>query len=713
MIKKFSLLIALLFTFSVFADDKTEEFWSAVRKGDIEKVKTFLAEGIDVNAKNRYGATALSFAADKGNVEIGKLLIEKGADINVKDTFYNSTPLGWSIYNKHQEFVKMLLSKGATGAEGEISGAIFNEDPEMVKVILDNAKIPPENLTEALQAAMQTKNQPIIDLLTAAGAKIPTEPKFAVPAETLKSYAGNYKNEAGNEVVVEPAENSVVLQSAGQDPFPLNPVDNTTFKSGAFSITFFSKENKVAGFNVVRPNGTTSIYSRFDPTAAAQAPPKVDVGTSNFSVKTGGNWPSFRGLNATGVADGESPPSQWDAEKSEHIRWKTAIPGLAHSSPVVWGDRVFITTAISSDPDSKLRHGLYGDVAPHKDVSKHTWKVYCLDKTSGKILWEKIVAEAIPEVKRHTKATQANSTPATDGKHVAALLGNGELVVYDFNGKELWKKDLGVLNSGWFYDPDYEWGYGSSPVLYKDLVIVQCDLQKNSYIAAFNVKNGKQVWLTPREEIPSWGSPTVHVGKDRAEIITNGTGFVRGYDPMTGKELWKLAGNSEITVPTPFVADDLIYVTSGYTPVQPIYAIKLGATGDISLKKDEESNQFVAWSKQRGGPYMPTPIVYGSLLYTCANNGVVTAYNAKTGERIYQNRLGGKGSSYAFTASPVASDGKLYFTSEDGEIFVVKAGPAFEILSVNKMGEVILATPAISQKMLIVRTLNHVYGIGE
>jgi outer membrane protein assembly factor BamB len=197
------------------------------------------------------------------------------------------------------------------------------------------------------------------------------------------------------------------------------------------------------------------------------------------------------------------------------------------------------------------------------------------------------------------------------------------------------------------------------------------------------------------------------------ELIANGTKYIRGYDPLTGKELWKLGGNSEITTPTPFVAHDLIFVASGYRPIQPIYAIRLGASGDISLKDKAESNEHIAWSKMRGGPYMPTPIVYGDYLYVCANNGAVTCYNAKTGEPIYRNRLGGQGSGYAFTASPIAADNKIYFTSEDGEIYVVKAGPQFELIATNSMSEVCMATPAISEGMILVRTQGHVYGIGE
>jgi outer membrane protein assembly factor BamB len=422
------------------------------------------------------------------------------------------------------------------------------------------------------------------------------------------------------------------------------------------------------------------------------------------------NWPQFRGPGATGVVEGQPAAVKWDAVKSLNTRWKTEIAGLGHSSPVVWGNKVFITTAVSSAAKDETRYGLYGDVAPVKDDPKHTWKVYALDKNTGKILWERIAYDGLPRVKRHPKSTHSDSTPATDGKYLVVLFGSHGLYAYDLNGKLKWKQDLGVLDSGWFYDPDYQWEHGSSPIIYRDLVIVQVDVQKDSYIAAYNLKDGKLMWKTPREEISSWGTPTVYEGKTRAELIANGSKAIRGYDPATGKELWRLTPNSEITTPTPFVAHDLIYVTSGYAPIQPIYAIRPGATGDISLKDGKDSNASIAWSKQRGGPYMPTPVVYGDLLYTCSNQGVLTAYNATTGERIYQERLGGKGG--AFTSSPVASDGKIFLSSEDGDVFVVKAGAKYELLATNNVGEVMMATPAISDGLLIVRGHNHVFAFG-
>jgi outer membrane protein assembly factor BamB len=430
-----------------------------------------------------------------------------------------------------------------------------------------------------------------------------------------------------------------------------------------------------------------------------------------FSTALAQNWPQFRGPGATGVAEGSPQAAKWDASTQTNVRWKTPIPGLSHSSPVVWGNKVFVMTAVSSGTDEK-KFGLYGDVKPVKEDPKHTYKVYAVDKRDGNILWERIAFEGIPKVKRHPKSSHAASTPVTDGKYLIALFGSEGLFAYDLNGKQLWKQDVGVLDAGWFYDVDYQWEYASSPIIYKNMVIIQADIQKDSFIAAYDIKNGKLLWKTPREgELPGWGSPTVYEGKTRAELVTAGAKAVRGYDPLTGKELWKLGPMAEIATPTPFAAHDLIYVTSGYRPIQPIYAIKPGASGDLTLKEKQTSSEFIAWSKDRGGPYMPTPIVYGDLLYTCSNQGVLTAYNAITGERVYQERLGGTGG--AFTASPVASDGKIYLSSEDGDVFVVKAGPKYELLSKNPVGEVMMATPAISDGLLIVRTVSHLFAFGE
>lgn len=421
------------------------------------------------------------------------------------------------------------------------------------------------------------------------------------------------------------------------------------------------------------------------------------------------DWPGFRGPGATGVADGTNPPTTFDGKEGTNLAWKTLIPGLAVSSPIVWADRVIVTTAVSSDP-KPFRHGLYGDVEPSNDVAKHAWKVYALDRKTGKVIWEQIATEGTPKTKRHPKSSQATCTPVTDGKHVAVWFGSEGLFVFDFaTGKPVWSKDLGRMNAGWFYDPDYEWGVGGSPIIYKDSVIVQADIQQNSFVAAFDLATGKERWRTSRDEIPSWGTPTVHEAKTGAELITNGTNAIRGYDPLTGKELWSISGDkftSEITIAVPYVAHDLIYLSAGYPPTQPIFAIKPGLRGKIVVNDAPDPETF-AWKTKRGGPYIPTTVVYGDQLYAIQNNGVFASYKAKTGERLYQARISTKPS--AHSASLVAADGRIYVAAEDGEVFVVKAGPTFELLATNQVGEVLMATPAITEKMLIVRGQQHVF----
>jgi len=423
------------------------------------------------------------------------------------------------------------------------------------------------------------------------------------------------------------------------------------------------------------------------------------------SVAQAQNWPTFRGQNGAGVGDGNNLPTTWNVEKSTNIRWKTAIPGLGHSSPIIWKERIFVTTAISSAANSEFVHGLTDTGASASDSSKHSWRVYCLDKNTGRIIWEKAIYEGVPKVKRHVKASYANSTPATDGKHLVVSFGSEGLYCFDLDGKLLWKQDLGVLDGGWSSDAESHWGYGSSPIIYKGLAIVQCDTQNQSFIAAFNVADGKRVWQTPREEDSSWSTPAIYEQQNRAELITSGTKYYRGYDPLTGKELWRMADGVDVKIPTPITTDGL-YFLGGRSPNgrRTFYAVRAGIKGEIK----PTDTQSIAWQSSQIRPHIVTPIVYDGFLYVCTDNGILSQYQATTGEPTFRARLG---SGTSFSSSPVAADGKLYFASEDGDVFVVKAGSTFELLARNTMGEVMIATPAIGGKMLIIRGQHHVFGI--
>jgi outer membrane protein assembly factor BamB len=425
------------------------------------------------------------------------------------------------------------------------------------------------------------------------------------------------------------------------------------------------------------------------------------------------SWPQFRGTHAAGVADGADLPDAWDAAADKGILWKTRIPGLAHSSPVVWGDQVFVTTAVSSLPNATFKPGLYGEGTASEDKSVQKWQLLSLDRKTGNVQWERTAYEGVPKEKRHIKATYANSTPATDGKHVAAFFGSQGLYVYDLAGKLLWKRDLGRIDAGAYDDASYEWGNASSPILYDGLVIVQCDQQKDSFLVALRLSDGEVAWKASRDELPSWATPTVvpGAGKDAAELVTNAPKFIRGYDPKTGKELWRLGRSSNITAPTPVFDGDLIVVMSGRRPNAPIFVLKAGAQGDITLPEGATSGGSVVWTKEKAGSYMPTPIVYGGQLYVLKNQGILTCYDLRTGELRYEQRLPEVTS--GFSASPVAADGKLYLPSEDGEILIVKAGPSFALLGRNPMGQPLMATPAISGRLLLVRGERDLVAIGR
>ncbi len=436
----------------------------------------------------------------------------------------------------------------------------------------------------------------------------------------------------------------------------------------------------------------------------------VAVWAADSKAASDRNWPSFRGRNAAGVAEGFPLPIQWDLATSKNVLWKTAIPGLGNSSPIVWGDHLFVSTAVSGVGKPEWKPGLYGDIASVQDDTPHRWIVYCLDKRTGGIVWERTVLTGVPKVKRHPKSTHANATMATDGRRLLAFFGSEGLHCFDMKGTPLWSRDFGVLDSAFFVAPEAQWEFGSSPVIYEDMVFIQCDVLKGSFVAALKLDDGTQIWRTLREDVPTWGTPAVYDDGIRPQIIVNGYKHIGGYDLKTGTLLWQMKGGGDIPAPTPLVSGDMVFITSAHGQASPIYAIRLAATGDVSLAPNATSNQFVAWSYLRDGSYMATPIVYGDIVFNCRWNGVLNAYERLSGKRLFQERLGA--GTTAFTASAVAGDGKIYIASEDGDVYVLKAGPTFQVLATNSMGESILASPAVSGGVIYIRTASRIVAVG-
>jgi outer membrane protein assembly factor BamB len=416
------------------------------------------------------------------------------------------------------------------------------------------------------------------------------------------------------------------------------------------------------------------------------------------------DWPTFRGPSARGVAEGAALPERFDFTSGEHVRWRTPIAGLAHSSPVVAGGRVFLTTAVRKGAAAELKVGLYGDPSPVASEGEHAFVVLALDPTSGRVLWERTAWSGVPKHARHPKSSYAASTPATDGKHVVVSFGTEGLYAYGAEGELRWKLDLGDLDAGPYNMEGVHWGYASSPVIHQSRVLVQCDVLSQGFVAAFDLESGKELWRTRRDEVSTWATPTVDVREGRAQVLCNGYKHIGGYDLATGKELWKLVGGGDAPVPAPVVAEDLVLITNNHGR-GPVYAISAGAEGLI----DPEHEAMIWWHKS-GGNYMQTPLVYGEELYLCSDAGILACLDLATGEAHYRERLGD--GSTGFTASLVAGDGKLYATSEEGTVHVVAAGAAFERLGQSELGETCMATPAISDGVLFWRTRGHLVAVG-
>lgn len=425
---------------------------------------------------------------------------------------------------------------------------------------------------------------------------------------------------------------------------------------------------------------------------------------SLVAVAAAGNWPQWRGPDGSGISTEKNLPSEWTPTKN--IKWKTPIEGRGHSSPIVWENRIFVTTAIEGPevPGAKAAKHLLDDKEfVHPDSvganRKHTFKVIALNRDNGKILWESVAWEGTPYDDRHRKSSYAASTPATDGKLVYAYFGSEGLYAYDFNGKLAWKADVGKLaNLGM--------GTGTSPILFENLVIVQADEDNGtaSFMVAFDKKTGKEVWKTPRKVQISWSTPLLVRSARRAELIASGTESIIAYDPATGKELWTHKGVESNAIPSPVANNEMVYVVAGF-PAKIAMAIRLGGSGDLT------GTPNVPWQYTKGTAYVPSPILYGDYLYLTTDRGILTCIDARTGQVKYE---GGRIPIPAtFTASPVAFDGKILLTSEDGDTFMVKAGPKHEIIGTNSVGEPVYASPAIADGRIYIRGEKNIYCIGS
>ncbi len=429
------------------------------------------------------------------------------------------------------------------------------------------------------------------------------------------------------------------------------------------------------------------------------------------------NWPQFRGHGGLGIGSG-TPPTQWDIHTEQNVSWKTPIPGLGHAAPIVWGNRVFLTTAVNADTDNPaVETGWSGGAGESaSDTGRWTWQVICLQLGTGKMLWSKEACAGTPTVKRHLKASHANCTPATDGEFVVAFFGSEGLHCFDIDGQLIWKHDFGKLVSGPYDAPELEWGFASSPIIHNGLVIVQCDCLNTNFVAILDIKTGREIRRIDRDgEVATWSTPLIVTTENRQQIVCNGYRQMAGYDLKTGARLWHLRDGGDIPVPTPLFACGLIYLTSGHSR-SPTYAIRPTASGDLTphdleATDDEssadEKNPGLAWWQPRDGSYMPTPLVKDHLLYTCNDNGRLTVRDAMTGQLIYRQRIGT--GSRTYSASAVAAGGHIYFVSERGEVTVMEEGSEFKKVASNEMDEIVMATPAVSGDRLLIRTIRDLY----
>jgi len=421
------------------------------------------------------------------------------------------------------------------------------------------------------------------------------------------------------------------------------------------------------------------------------------------------NWPQFRGPQASGLAASELP-QKWSTESGENILWQTPLPGLGHASPILWADKIYIATAVRPGSKPELKVGLYGSGDSYAEKEPHQWRLLCVDKSSGRILWDKLGLEAVPRLERHTKATHCNSTPATDGTRIVAMFGSEGLFCFDMNGEKIWSIDLGKLHAAPHDMPSLQWGFASSPVLHEGKVIVQVDTISEQFLAVFDASDGQELWRRPRQDKSAWCTPNVATVGGRTQVIANGWKEIGGYDFQSGEPLWWLSEGGDTPVASPVLAGESVILTSGHGKYRPMRRVLLRAKGDIQPPSMSMTNDAIVWVHPRKGNYLQTPIVVGDKVWGCSNNGIVTCFDVSDGRIHYEERLEGGGQ--GFTASPVSDGKKLYFTGELGDVFVLPVGAKFAVVATNKLDGYCLSSPAISENRIFFRTTEKLVAIG-
>ncbi|MEO1529164.1 MAG: PQQ-binding-like beta-propeller repeat protein [Planctomycetota bacterium] len=698
----------------------------AASNGDLPTVEACLAAGVPVDSANGYGVTPLLLAADHKHLEVAKRLLLAGADPGTRDRFYGFTPMVWALNRQQFDLVTALAKADAPDTNQALTRNIYFNNEKAVTAILASENVPAEAIRWAAIRARLLERETLLSQLVEALSEDQRELPEGEP-DPVDVYAGFYQ--AGGETLqLESKEGSLYLRTTREGtPRRLFHLSRGEFELGFGTIRFDStKDGEVTEFlRDVRGSEAVTFKRAADLDAFPEneseesEPSKAIVANGERALPEdflfeGMPWSGFRGHLARGIG-AEAVPTTWDLESGTNVAWKVPIDGLANSCPIVWKDRVYVTTAVSSNEDADgFQTGLSGDVASVEESDPWSFRLLCLDLKTGDVIWDREACNAVPAVKRHAKSSHANPTPVTDGNLIVASFGSEGIYCFDRDGNQKWKRDLGKLDSGWFYDRSYQWGFASSPCLIDDRVILQCDIQDGSFLVALDLKTGETIWRTERDEIPTWGTPVAYTSPEGKRIVVvSGTKANAAYDLDDGTLIWQLGGFSEIVAPTPQVVPWGVLLTSGYAPIKPIALVNHDATGTLELPEETESGLIgssgsFTWARLKGGPYMCTPVIYEGLLYSCDTQGVLTCYDATNGEQVYRKRLRGGGAS-SFTGSPVAAGGHVYFPSEQGVIQVVRAGIEFEKLDPVKLGEATLSSPAISGGYLLIRGESHLF----